>query len=472
MQRRSLLPLACLMAAFLISLAAPAWAAEIDLGVITVKQKAQAESLRQRLAKGESFETLAKEFSVGPAANRGGRLGRVPDTRLRAEYRQALKDLKAGQPSQVIPTEEGYSVLMRFDQPSAAAAPAAAAAAGPAPQAAAAAPQTQAAAAASAAPGRATSAPESSQLQARQRIMRGLESWAQGNLKAAEASFSAALGLNPREDAAAFLLDVARKVAAGKFNAKAGQAFAQGFLAFLEPNLTEALAGFAQARAADPNFWPALLFQANVLAGQGKAAEARALLQQVLAIEPKNSRARLTLGLMAQDERNIEEAQAQYKKALEAEPDLAEAHYRLASLALAQGQYGEAESRLQAALAQDPYKDEAYNDLGLLYSLTNRGAQAEQAYQKALELNPEQPPAHVNLGVLYARGGKINAAIDEFNKALALEPRMGDAHVNLAAALIMKEDWEQAVFHADTALRLGAQVPEVILQKLAPHRRK
>ena len=50
----------------------------IDLGLITVKNKAKAEEIRDKLLKGASFEALAKSFSVGPAAFKGGRLGMVP----------------------------------------------------------------------------------------------------------------------------------------------------------------------------------------------------------------------------------------------------------------------------------------------------------------------------------------------------------------------------------------------------------
>jgi tetratricopeptide (TPR) repeat protein len=445
----------------LLALPALALAADVDLGVITVKQKAQADAVRQRLVKGESFESLAKELSVGPAANRGGRLGLVPDAKLRAEYRQALKDLKPGQPSLAIPTEEGYTILMRFDKTAPAQAPAAATA-----------PQRPSAPAPTAPTARSSEAQDSPQLAARQMVLGGLEAWAQGNLKAAESDFSKALGLNPREDSAGFLLDITRQVQSGKFKPQAGAAFAEGFLAFLEPNMAGALTGFQKARQADPRFWPSLLFEANVAAAQGRRAEAKALLQQVLAINPQSARAHLTLGMLAMDERNVEEAGTQFKKALEAEPDMPEANYRLGNLALATGNLAEAETRHKAALAQDPFKEEAYNDLGLIFSVTGRFDDAVKAYKKALELDPAFVVAHVNLGVAYARMGKVNAAIDEFRMAIDLNPRLADAHANLAAAYIMKEQWDLAIEHTDLAVRLGAQVPEVIQRKVAPHRGK
>lgn len=455
----SVLTLACWLAA-----SVPAWAENVDLGVITVKDKALAEGIRQRLAKGEGFEGLAKAHSVGPTAQRGGRLGLVSEERIRSEYRQAIKGLKPGQPSAVVATEEGYNVLVRFDQaPVAAPAPTKAPATAPPTAGATARPPAPA-------PAKAGQTPDSPQLAARQEVMAGLEQMTAGKIKVAEAHLSKALGLNPREDSAAFLLDVARAALAGKVKPEAASAFAEGFIRMFNSQGPEALALFGKAKKADPKLWQAALFEANLLAGGGKAAEATALLQQLLKENPGLARPRLTLGMIYQDQRQLDRAAEEYKKALVADPELAEAHYRLGNLALGQGRWEEAESALKAALAADPYKEEAVNDLGLVLANTGRTQEAEKAYKKALALNPEYPAAHVNLGILYASGGRINQGIDEFNKALALDPNLGFAHNNLATAYALKEDWASAIRHADMAVKLGVPVADVLMQKLAPHR--
>ncbi|MBI5522532.1 MAG: tetratricopeptide repeat protein [Desulfarculus sp.] len=459
------LTLACWLAA-----PAPAWADNVDLGVITVKDKALAESIRQRLTKGEGFEGLAKAHSVGATAQRGGRLGLVPEERLRSEYRQALKGLKPGQPSAVVATEEGYNVLVRFDQaPPAAPAPATAKAPATAP------PATGATARPSApappAPARAGQALDSPQLAARLEVMAGLEQMTAGRIKVGEGHLSKALGLNPREDSAAFLLEVARAALAGKVKPEAASAFAEGFIRMFNNQGAEALSLFGQAKKLDPRLWQAALFEANLLAGSGRVAEATALLQQILKENPGLARPHLTLGMIYQDQRQLDQAAEEFKKALAVDPELAEAHYRLGNLALAQGRWDEAEAALKATLAADPFKEEAYNDLGLVFGASGRPQEAEKAYKKALELNPEFPTAHINLGILYASGGRVNQGIDEFNKALALDPNLGFAHNNLATAFAMKEEWGKAIQHADLAVKLGVPVADVLMQKLAPHRK-
>ena len=57
---------------FFLTLGTTAWAQQdIDLGLITVKSKAEAEQIRDKIMKGASFESLAKTSSVGPCRLQG-----------------------------------------------------------------------------------------------------------------------------------------------------------------------------------------------------------------------------------------------------------------------------------------------------------------------------------------------------------------------------------------------------------------
>ncbi|MCA1989221.1 MAG: tetratricopeptide repeat protein, partial [Desulfarculus sp.] len=318
---------------------------------------------------------------------------------------------------------------------------------------------------------RAPAAVDSPQLAARLAVMAAVEKLSTGQLKPAEADLSKALGHNPSEDSAMFLLELVRAGLGGHLQAKALTSFGQAFLAMLDGRVDAALVGFRQARQADDKLWQATLFEANVLAGSGQAPKAAALLTELVKQHPKAARAYLSLGMITMDQGQLAEGVAYLRQALALEPGLAEAHYRLGSVALAQGELEPAEQEFRAAVAADPYKEEAINDLGLVYASTGRVQEAEKAYLKSLELNPAYPSAHINLGTLYAQTGRMNQAIDEFNKALALDDALGEAHVNLATAYTIRGEWETAIKHADLAAQLGAQVPQVLLDKLAPHRK-
>ena len=418
----------------------------VDLGLITVKDKDQAQDLRSRLAKGESFEALARRHSIAPAATRGGRLGQVPIKRLRIEYRQALQGLGPNQPSQVILTEEGYSILMRFES---------------APAASAQAPKSQ-------------GSGGENYLAARQKVMAGIENLLAGQFQPAEKNFSQAVGLNPHEDSAPFFQSLTREALKGTRKKEAVKAFSTGFLAMLNRDGAQAKKQFGSALQLDPGMWQARLFQAMILASEGPqgAKQAHQLVAQVLKDNPKSARAHLLMGNLERDQGKLESAAKSYQQTLAIAPDLADAHYQLGSLALKQKNMVLAERELRAALVGDPYREEAHNDLGLVYFFTQRIPEAEASYKKALELNPSYALVHVNLGNLYAYLKKYNRAVDEFVKALALDPDMPQVHNNLAAAYILVGEWSNAIKHADLALKMGFPVPQAILRRLEPHRSK
>ncbi|MCB2226354.1 MAG: tetratricopeptide repeat protein [Desulfarculaceae bacterium] len=484
----------CLLAlcAFLfVALAAPLAHAEgtVDLGIITVKQKDLADNLRAQLLKGASFESLAKANSVGPASFRGGRLGKVPNTRLRTEFRAALKDLPPEKPSKVIPTEEGYTILMRFDQADASAeaspravpnmdksqdsafrfsskAPSMDAKPETRPV-----PGPRSGQAAQAPEPRTLQGHEASYLIARRHVLAGIEALIGGQLKLAEQSFSRALGENPREDSAQFLLEMTQQARAGKVKPAAVKLFAEGFEAVTQGDGNKALEFFMKCKKSDPNFWQGDLFAANMLAGAGKMGEAKEIIEkQVLARNPRSYRAYVTLGLMAADSKKPNEARQYLEKAISINPDFAQAHYQLGMVALYSQDLKLAETQFKRTITLDPYNDQGYNNLGLIYAFKRQAAEAEKMYKKALALNPNYPDAHVNLGNLYASQGKLNQAIDEYVKALTIDSNFAPAFGNMAAAYALKKDWPEAIKAADRALELGQRVPQSLLNVLAPHR--
>jgi tetratricopeptide (TPR) repeat protein len=456
--------------------------AKVDLGIITVKQRDLAEKLRSRLLKGDSFETLAKANSVGPASFRGGRLGKVPYSRLRSEYRAALEGLAPGKPSKVIPTEEGYTILMRFDRASSSDAPSAtsrrqakqetsfrfttkAPAMDASPKSALDLPPLS--------PKVAGPLPEAAYLVARRKVLAGVEALMAGQFQNAEKDFSQALGENPREDSAAFLLEMTRQGLAGKVKKKAIRLFAQGFQAVTEGDGSAALEYFLKCKDVDPDFWQGELFAANMLAGQGKLAEAKRLIkEQVLTRNPRSVRAYVTLGLMAADEKKPNQARQYLEKAIQLNPDFPQAHYELGMVALYGNDLKVAERQFKQTVVLDPYNDQGYNNLGLVYAFTKRPALAERMYKKALALNPSYPDAHVNLGNLYASQRKLNQALDEYVKALAIDPKFAPAFSNLAGVYALKKDWPEAIKAADRALEMGHRVPQSLLNVLAPHRKQ
>jgi len=72
---------------------------------------ARAEIVRRRLEGGEDFATLAQVFSEGPAASRGGELGRFELADLEPRLADAVEDLLPGELTPVVVTSRGAHIL-------------------------------------------------------------------------------------------------------------------------------------------------------------------------------------------------------------------------------------------------------------------------------------------------------------------------------------------------------------------------
>ena len=75
------------------------------------ESKAAAEDLLNRLKNGEDFETLAKEYSRGPHADRGGLWGFDEVKGFRKDLVAAISHLKEGEISPVIKSSLGYHIF-------------------------------------------------------------------------------------------------------------------------------------------------------------------------------------------------------------------------------------------------------------------------------------------------------------------------------------------------------------------------
>lgn len=79
------------------------------------RTKEEAEFLIKRICelvnKGENFEVLAKEYSEGPNAKKGGSLGLIERGEMREEIDNAIFSLEAGAVSEIVESPLGYHVF-------------------------------------------------------------------------------------------------------------------------------------------------------------------------------------------------------------------------------------------------------------------------------------------------------------------------------------------------------------------------
>jgi tetratricopeptide (TPR) repeat protein len=163
---------------------------------------------------------------------------------------------------------------------------------------------------------------------------------------------------------------------------------------------------------------------AQLLIGEGKTEQARALLAEATAKSP-DSAVELTLAQASLLKQNKQTAAALtlLEKYLVAKPDESEVLYQAAMLAEELKRYDKMEQWLRRLIAVRPDQSSAFNALG--YSFADRNVRLDEADQlltQAIKLSPEEPAIVDSMGWLRFRQNKFDAAVDLLRKAYKLEP--------------------------------------------------
>jgi peptidyl-prolyl cis-trans isomerase C len=82
---------------------------------ILVKTEKEANTVLERLKKGEKFANIAKQVSMCPSKKRGGDLGRFSRGKMVKEFEKAALALQKGQISPIVKTKFGYHIIKRLE---------------------------------------------------------------------------------------------------------------------------------------------------------------------------------------------------------------------------------------------------------------------------------------------------------------------------------------------------------------------
>ena len=88
----------------------------VNASHILVKNEKDANNIKARLEKGESFEALAKRFSKCPSGSKGGNLGWFGRGDMVPEFEDACFNGKKGDIVGPVKTEFGYHIIKINDQ--------------------------------------------------------------------------------------------------------------------------------------------------------------------------------------------------------------------------------------------------------------------------------------------------------------------------------------------------------------------
>lgn len=80
---------------------------------ILVKDQSTAEKLYNRIKAGESFDSLARQYSTCPSKSKGGDLGWFGEGQMVKEFENAVRRMGTGSISRPVRTQFGYHIIKK-----------------------------------------------------------------------------------------------------------------------------------------------------------------------------------------------------------------------------------------------------------------------------------------------------------------------------------------------------------------------
>jgi arylsulfatase A-like enzyme/thioredoxin-like negative regulator of GroEL len=155
-----------------------------------------------------------------------------------------------------------------------------------------------------------------------------------------------------------------------------------------------------------------------------------------------------------------EEAVAEFEAILADDPRNLPASIELARSDVALHRYLDGASRLQGALKFDPHNVEAEEMLGDTWLTVGNLDRAAAEFHQLLTFAPQDYEAHFGLGLIAAHGGRSTEAAEHFRAALAANPRSAEAHFQLGLVLEAQKQKPEAVREFQAALAIDPKFQE------------
>ena len=182
-----------------------------------------------------------------------------------------------------------------------------------------------------------------------------------------------------------------------------------------------------------------------------------ASLKRAVELDPKFTRAWLSLGELYEHTGQTDEAVGSYRRALEANPKEPILYEALGSTLVGRQKFEDAIAVWQEFVKLDPNNSDAYAALGTSLYRLKRYKESAAAFQSALDLTPEVPGLQVQLGAAYLRALDEDKAMKAYRDALALDDSPGmlnNVSYELADA---NKDLPRALEYAEKGVLLEEQ---------------
>lgn len=179
-------------------------------------------------------------------------------------------------------------------------------------------------------------------------------------------------------------------------------------------------------------------------AGDPKSAAAR--FRQALALNPRNSKAHITLGNTLETAGNDDEAMVHYNEAIRLEPASAIAHINAGNILLKRNEHTRASAEFQLALALEPENVYAHYNLGQSHLALGNWSEALVHFVAVQRQSPNNATICFLIGKINQRIGRRAEAARFYKEAVRIRPDYAQAKESLAA--LEKGTPEERLGHA------------------------
>jgi len=227
-------------------------------------------------------------------------------------------------------------------------------------------------------------------------------------------------------------------------------------------NLVGAEAAYNAALAAKADYPDALLGIATLRMESGNLAEAKKIVDTVLAQPQPPAEASLFKSQLLAADGQPDAARAVLQKVLEVKPDYLQARYQLASLLIAKGDLEQASAQIAAIKKISPQDGRAYFFEALIASQRGDLPAAREAILQVLKRSPDHVPSLLLAGEIEYRAKQFNQAEDYLRRALQRAPGLPYAERLLATTYLRLGSPLHALEVLQPALSRGSRDPQLM----------
>jgi Flp pilus assembly protein TadD len=189
----------------------------------------------------------------------------------------------------------------------------------------------------------------------------------------------------------------------------------------------------------------------NAYLRSGDTAQAIAMLERAVKVDPQRPEPHNLLGAIARDRGDLNTAEHEFRESLRFQPDDAPANDNLGNLLFQRGVYKEAASYFEKAIDADPTLTDAHHHFGRLLVLMNQIPRAITELDEAARQSAEDFQIHEDLADVLAATGHEGEAATHYNRVLQLRPNHPPAQLGLGMALLQQHRIAEARLHLEAA---------------------